>query len=113
MEGLEAKGARRQRPLWASTGTKNPKYSDVKYVEELVGRDTVNTMPPQTMDAFRDHGKVADALSGSFPAAKAVLEDYSLMAPGIEEWCDRLEAEGVKSSSIPTEAPRGDRKRLA
>jgi transaldolase/glucose-6-phosphate isomerase len=94
---LAAGGARAQRPLWASTGTKNPKYPDVKYVEELIGRDTVNTMPPQTMDAFRDHGKVADALSGSFPAARAVLEDYSLMETGIEEVCDRLEAEGVKS----------------
>ncbi|MBE0602119.1 MAG: transaldolase, partial [Deltaproteobacteria bacterium] len=62
---LAARGARAQRPLWASTGTKNPKFSDVKYVEELIGRDTVNTMPPQTMDAFRDHGKVADALTGS------------------------------------------------
>jgi len=96
-KGLEAKGARRQRPLWASTGTKNPKYSDVKYVEELIGRDTVNTMPPQTMDAFRDHGKVSDALTGSRPAAKAVLDDYSLMETGIEELGARLEAEGVKS----------------
>ncbi len=96
-KGLAASGARAQRPLWASTGTKNPKYSDVKYVEELIGRDTVNTMPPQTMDAFRDHGKVADALSGSYPAAKSVLNDYSLMETGIEEVCDRLEAEGVKS----------------
>jgi len=96
-KGLEARGARAQRPLWASTGTKNPKFSDVKYVEELIGRNTVNTMPPQTMDAFRDHGKVADALTGSYPAAKAVLDDYSLMETGIEEVCGRLEAEGVKS----------------
>ncbi len=96
-KGLEARGARRQRPLWASTGTKNPKYSDVKYVEELIGRDTVNTMPPQTMDAFRDHGKVADTLSGSLPGAAAVLDDYSLMDTGIEEVCERLEAEGVAS----------------
>jgi transaldolase/glucose-6-phosphate isomerase len=94
---LEARGARRQRPLWASTGTKNPKYSDVKYVEELIGRDTVNTMPPQTMDAFRDHGKVADTLSGSLPGGMAVLGDYSLMETGIEEVCERLEAEGVAS----------------
>lgn len=96
-KGLEAKGARRQRPLWASTGTKNPKYSDVKYVEELIGRDTVNTMPPQTMDAFRDHGKAADALTGSYPSAKSVLDDYSLMETGLEELCARLEAEGVES----------------
>jgi transaldolase len=96
-KGLAARGARIQRPLWASTGTKNPEYSDIKYVEELVGRDTVNTMPPQTMDAFRDHGKVTDALTGSYPSAKGILEDYALTETGIEEVCDRLEAEGVKS----------------
>ncbi|MEW6718994.1 MAG: transaldolase [Thermodesulfobacteriota bacterium] len=96
-QALAARGARAQRPLWASTGTKNPKYPDVKYVEELIGKDTVNTMPPQTMDAFRDHGRVADALTGSFPAAKAVLDDYSLMETGIEDVCGRLEEEGVAS----------------
>jgi transaldolase/glucose-6-phosphate isomerase len=90
-------GARAQRPLWASTGTKNPKYSDVKYIEELIGPDTVNTIPPQTMDAFRDHGVVADTLSGAGADAKAVLDDYALMETGIEEVCARLEAEGVKS----------------
>ena len=96
-KSLAARGARVQRPLWASTGTKNPKYSDVKYVEELIGPDTVNTMPPQTMDAFRDHGTVADALSGAEEEAKAVLDDYGLMETGIEEVCARLEEEGVKS----------------
>jgi transaldolase/glucose-6-phosphate isomerase len=94
---LASRGARAQRPLWASTGTKNPKYSDVKYVEELIGPDTVNTMPPQTMDAFRDHGAVADVLSGAAGEAKAVLDDYALMETGIEEVCARLEEEGVKS----------------
>ena len=94
---LAAGGARVQRPLWASTGTKNPKYSDVKYIEELIGPDTVNTMPPQTMDAFRDHGVVADTLSGAATDAKAVLDDYALMETGIEEVCARLEEEGVKS----------------
>ncbi|GAB4237063.1 MAG: hypothetical protein OHK0028_14210 [Deltaproteobacteria bacterium] len=94
---LAARGARLQRPLWASTGTKNPKYSDVKYVEELIGPDTVNTMPPQTMDAFRDHGAVADALSGAAGDANAVLNDYALMETGIEEVCARLEKEGVES----------------
>jgi len=90
-------GARVQRPLWASTGTKNPKYSDVKYIEELIGPDTVNTIPPQTMDAFRDHGVVADTLSGAGADAKAVLDDYALMETGIEEVCARLEEAGVKS----------------
>lgn len=96
-KSLAARGARVQRPLWASTGTKNPKYSDVKYVEELIGPDTVNTMPPQTMDAFRDHGTVADVLAGAEEEAKAVLDDYGLMETGIEEVCARLEEEGVKS----------------
>jgi len=98
-KALALLGARVQRPLWASTGTKNPKYSDVKYVEELIGPDTVNTMPPQTMDAFRDHGVVADALSGAgvVAEAKAVLDDYALMETGIEEVCARLEEDGVKS----------------
>ena len=96
---LAARGARAQRPLWASTGTKDPKYSDVKYVEELIGRDTVNTMPPQTMDAFRDHGKVADALSTPTARSRArkVLDGYSLMETGIEDVCARLEKEGVDS----------------
>ena len=96
-EALAARGARRPRPLWASTGTKNPKYSDVKYVEELIGPGTVNTMPPQTMDAFRGHGAVADALTGSIREAEAVLGDLGLLDIGIEEVCARLEAEGVAS----------------
>src|SRR5512145_3297046 len=84
-KSLAARGARVQRPLWASTGTKNPKYSDVKYVEELIGPFTVNTMPPQTMDAFRDHGIVADTLSGREAEARAVLSDLGLLDIGLEE----------------------------
>src|SRR5262249_3168722 len=61
-KALQAKGARVQRPLWASTSTKNPNYRDVLYVEELIGPDTVNTLPPATIDAFRDHGKVRQSL---------------------------------------------------
>ncbi len=94
---LAAKGARVQRPLWASTGTKNPKYSDVKYVEELIGPDTVNTMPPQTIDAFRDHGRVADALTGKEGEARAVLDDLAVLDVGIEEVCEALVRDGVKS----------------
>ncbi len=94
---LAAKGARVQRPLWASTGTKNPKYSDVKYVEELVGPDTVNTLPPQTIDAFRDHGAVADVLSGKAAEARAVLDDLAALDIGIEEVCETLVRDGVKS----------------
>ena len=96
-KALAAKGAKVQRPLWASTGTKNPKYSDVKYVEELIGPDTVNTMPPQTIDAFRDHGRVADALTGKEAEARAVLDDLGLLDIGIEEVCEMLTVEGVKS----------------
>lgn len=94
---LAAKGARVQRPLWASTGTKNPKYPDVKYVDELIGPFTVNTMPPQTMDAFRDHGVVADTLSGKEAEARAVLADLGLLDIGLEEVCGKLTRDGVQS----------------
>jgi transaldolase/glucose-6-phosphate isomerase len=67
---LAAKGAQVQRLLWASTGTKNKAYSDVLYVEELIGRDTVNTVPPATLDAFRDHGKPRDSLEQNIPDAE-------------------------------------------
>jgi transaldolase/glucose-6-phosphate isomerase len=96
-KALEAKGGNVQRPLWASTGTKNPAYSDVKYVEELVGPRTVNTMPPQTMEAFRDHGKVRDCLTGREKEARAVLDGIGLLGISLEEVCDRLLADGVKS----------------
>ena len=94
---LAAKGAKAQRPLWASTGTKNPMYSDVLYVEELVGPDTVNTMPLATIDAFRDHGKVADTLTGREKEAREVLDDLGLLDIGIEEVCEALVRDGVQS----------------
>jgi transaldolase/glucose-6-phosphate isomerase len=94
---LAAKGARVQRPLWASTGTKSPKYPDVKYVEELIGPFTVNTMPPQTMDAFRDHGVVADTLSRREAEARAVLSDLGLLDIGLETVCEKLTRDGVES----------------
>jgi len=96
-ETLAAGGARRQRPLWASTGTKNPAYSDVLYVEELIGPDTVNTMPVATIDAFRDHGKVADTLSGREKEARGILDDLGLLDIGIEEVCETLSRDGVES----------------
>ena len=96
-KGLAGKGARTQRPLWASTGTKNPAYSDVLYVEELIGPDTVNTMPTATIDAFRDHGTVADALTGREAEAREVLNDLGLLDIGIEEVCAKLTADGVES----------------
>jgi transaldolase/glucose-6-phosphate isomerase len=94
---LAAKGAKAQRPLWASTGTKNPKYSDVLYVEELIGPHTVNTMPLATIDAFRDHGKVADTLTGREKEAREVLDDLGLLDIGIEEVCETLVRDGVQS----------------
>ena len=94
---LAAKGAKAQRPLWASTGTKNPKYSDVLYVEELIGPRTVNTMPLATIDAFRDHGKVADTLTGREKEAREVLDDLGLLDIGIEEVCEALVRDGVQS----------------
>src|SRR6202035_3882041 len=72
-EKLKAKGARVQRLLWASTGTKNPKYSDVLYIEELIAADTVNTVPPATMDAFRDHGKVRPSLEENIAEAEQMM----------------------------------------
>src|SRR4029077_15108488 len=70
---LQAKGSQVQRLLWASTGTKNPAYSDVLYVEELIAPDTVNTLPPTTMDAFRDHGKVRASLEENVDQAEQMM----------------------------------------
>lgn len=96
-EGLAARGGRLQRPLWASTGTKNPRYSDVLYVAELAGPDTVNTMPPNTLAAFRDHGVAADRLTGTAAEARRVLDDLGMLGIGIEEVCGRLLSEGLES----------------
>lgn len=96
-EALKAKGARVQRPLWASTGTKNPHYSDVMYVDQLIGRDTVNTMPPATVDAFRDHGKPHASIEENLPEALEVLEKLKLVKIDLRQVTERLEAEGLKS----------------
>ena len=72
---LAAKGARTQRCLWASTSTKNPEYRDVLYVEELIGRDVVNTMPAETIRAFQDHGEVRDTLETGLDEARAFLDE--------------------------------------
>ncbi len=72
---LKQHGAKVQRPLWASTSTKNPAYRDVMYVEELIGPDTVNTMPPQTLVAFLDHGKVRMSLEEDLPGAVKTLQE--------------------------------------
>ena len=95
-EALAAKGAQTQRVLWASTSTKNPNYRDVIYVEELIGPDTVNTMPPATIDAFRDHGRLRNSLTEDVPGAKKVMEDLARAGISIKEVTDKLTDDGVK-----------------
>jgi transaldolase len=95
-EALAAKGAQTQRVLWASTSTKNPEYRDVIYVEELIGRDTVNTMPPATVDAFRDHGKLRNSLTEDVPAAQKTMDDLGKAGISIKEVTDKLTTDGVK-----------------
>jgi transaldolase/glucose-6-phosphate isomerase len=93
---LRAKGARSQRLLWASTGTKNPAYSDVLYVEELIAADTVNTMPPATMDAFRDHGKVRASLEENLTEAEQVMADLERHGISLDQVTAQLVEDGVK-----------------
>ena len=93
---LAAKGAQTQRVLWASTSTKNPKYRDVIYVEELIGQDTVNTMPPATVDAFRDHGKLRNSLTEDLPCAKKTMDDLALAGISMKQVTDNLTDDGVK-----------------
>jgi transaldolase/glucose-6-phosphate isomerase len=94
---LKAKGARVQRPLWASTGTKNPKYSDVLYVESLIGPDTVNTLPPATYEAFRHHGKVRVSIEDNLDEAREVLRKFEAKGFSLKKITDQLTIEGVKS----------------
>jgi transaldolase len=96
---LREKGANEQRLLWASTGTKNPKYSDIKYVEELIAPDTVNTMPLKTMTAFKDHGKVKAAIEQDLQDARDVFEKLVSIGINLEQATVQLEEEGVKKFS--------------
>jgi transaldolase len=96
---LAAKGAHVQRPLWASTGTKDPKYSDVKYVEELIGPDTVNTMPPATMDAFRDHGKARLSVAEAVEQARETEKRFAAIGIRFNDVGKTLQKEGVESFS--------------
>ena len=95
-QALAAQGAQTQRVLWASTSTKNPKYRDVIYVEELIGPDTVNTMPPATIDAFRDHGRLRNALMEDVPGAAKVMQDLPRAGISMKEVTDKLTTDGVK-----------------
>jgi transaldolase/glucose-6-phosphate isomerase len=93
---LAAKGAQTQRVLWASTSTKNPSYRDVIYVEELIGPDTVNTMPPATIEAFRDHGKLRNSLTEDIPNAQKTMGDLAKAGISMKEVTDKLTVDGVK-----------------
>ncbi|MGI8744658.1 MAG: bifunctional transaldolase/phosoglucose isomerase [Bryobacteraceae bacterium] len=93
---LASKGAHTQRLLWASTSTKNPKLSDVLYIEELIGRDTVNTMPQATAAAFRDHGKLRDALSEDPEAAAKRIQDLEATGISLKQVTANLLTEGLK-----------------
>ena len=86
-----------QRPLWASTSTKNASYSDVLYVDELIGPDTVNTMPQNTLDAFRDHGTPAVTVTEGAGEARALMAALAEAGVDIDEVTRRLEVEGVKA----------------
>lgn len=98
-QALAAKGAQPQRLLWASTGTKNPDYPDTLYVDTLIGADTVNTMPPKTLEAFRERGTPADTLSKDLDAARKVLADADRLGLDLPGVTDELTTEGVASFS--------------
>jgi transaldolase len=96
-EALAARGARVQRPLWASTGAKNPAYPDTLYVDELVGPDTVNTLPDATLDAFVDHGTVARRIDADVAEAEAVWAALPGVGVDMDDVAEQLEREGVSS----------------
>ena len=103
-KALAARGARPQRLLWASTGTKDPAYSDVLYVETLIGPDTINTMPLKTLDAFRDHGRISASLNSDVDGARQVLDEadgWDLILPKSPR---ALVADGIKSFSKSADA---------
>jgi transaldolase / glucose-6-phosphate isomerase len=93
---LAAKGAQTQRVLWASTSTKNPAYRDVMYVEELIGQDTVNTIPPATLDAFRDHGRPRPSLIEDVASADRTMETAAKLGISMKEVTDKLTDDGVR-----------------
>ncbi len=95
-KALAAKGAQTQRVLWASTSTKNPAYRDVLYVEELIGPDTVDTIPPATFDAFRDHGKLRQSLTEDLASAHKTMENTAKVGISMKEVTDKLTDDGVR-----------------
>ena len=103
-EARRGRRAHRSALLWASTSTKSPAYRDTMYVEELIGRDTVNTIPPATMDAFRDHGEVKpDSVEKDEAGAKAVLAELEKQGISLRQITDELVEEGVQSFADPSD----------
>ncbi|MBE0481132.1 MAG: transaldolase [Dehalococcoidia bacterium] len=94
---LGKRGARIQRLLWGSTSTKNPAYSDVKYVEELIGPDTVNTVPLETLEAFREHGRVEPGLPGDIEEAEEVINGLESLGIRMDSVCEQLQVDGVRA----------------
>jgi transaldolase len=98
---LEEKGARAQRLLWASTSNKNPNYSDIKYIEALIGPNTVNTVPPQTIEAYRDHGKPKSRIELELKKANRVLKNLPELGIDIDKVTQQLEDEGIGKFNEP------------
>ena len=99
-DALKSRGGQTQRLLWASTSTKNPAYRDVLYVEELIGPDTVDTMPPATIEAFRDHGNVANTIESDVAGAKKTLEDLERSGISLQQVTQQVLDEGVKLFAV-------------
>ena len=100
-DDLRARGAMPQRVLWASTSTKNPSYRDVVYVEELIGPATVNTMPPATLEAFRDHGEVRSSLTEKVDEAESELGRLAEAGVDLDAITKALQSEGVEKFAVP------------
>jgi transaldolase / glucose-6-phosphate isomerase len=100
---LEDKGARKQRLLWASTGTKNPDYPDLKYVEPLIGPETINTLPMETLNAYRDHGDPKPGLEHDLDKSQQVLNQLSQLGIDLKKMSDQLEDEGIEKFKKPYE----------
>jgi len=96
-KALEKKGAKIQRVLWGSTGTKDPTYSDIKYVTELIGKNTINTMPPNTITAFKDHGVARNTLTEGLNDAHRVLDKLSGLGIDVDVLCQQIQDDGVKA----------------
>lgn len=95
--GLKNKGAKAQRVLWGSTSTKNPLFSDVKYVEKLIGPDTINTIAPETVKAFKDHGKPSFSLEEELDEAEKALQDLKTLGINLDSVCQEIQNAGVKA----------------